>query len=164
MSFTQNVLRLPLWLTCEWTFQSRKILRQIFQNLSHRFLATWLGDLFATHSSREIHVFCTIRVIFRAVFKNFHFSLAFCDCSLFCPSLLLPNSPFSHIEPPFSSLFLHQSLRKGIGSVFFSKYFMFLALDFLDCVFLLRFENMMLNMVYGYFVEFDVWVLLVLEV
>ena len=29
---------------------------------------------------------------------------------------------------------------------FFSKYFLILAFDFLDFVFLLRFENMMLNM------------------
>ena len=41
---------------------------------------------------------------------------------------------------------------------------MFLAFDFLDFVFLLSFENMMLNMVYGYFVEFVEWVLLVLVV
>ena len=44
-SFTQNVLRLPLWLTCEWTFQSQKTLRQIFQILSHGFLVTWICDL-----------------------------------------------------------------------------------------------------------------------
>ena len=30
-----------------------------------------------------------------------------------------------------------------MGFVFFSMYFLFLALDFLDCVFLLRFERMM---------------------
>ena len=51
-----------------------------------------------------------------------------------------------------------------MGSLFFLKYFIFLAFDFLDFAFLLSFENMMLNMVYGYFVEFDVWVLLVLVV
>ena len=38
---------------------------------------------------------------------------------------------------------------------------MFLAFDFLDFVFLLSFENIILNMVYGYFAEIDVWVLLV---
>ena len=48
-----------------------------------------------------------------------------------------------------------------MGSLFFLKYFIFLAFDFLDFAFLLSFENMMLNMVYGYFVEFDVWVLLI---
>ena len=43
-------------------------------------------------------------------------------------------------------------------------YFLFLALDFLDFVFLLSFENMMLNIVCGYFVEFIEWGLLVLVV
>ena len=42
--FTQTVSQLPLRLTQEWTFQLWKILRQIFQNLSHGFLATWTGD------------------------------------------------------------------------------------------------------------------------
>ena len=51
-----------------------------------------------------------------------------------------------------------------MGFVIFSKYFMFLVFDFLDFVFLLSFENMMLNVVYGYFVEIDVWVLLVFGV
>ena len=48
-----------------------------------------------------------------------------------------------------------------MGFLIFSKYFMFLAFDFLEFVFLLSFENMMLNMVYGFFFEFDEWVLLV---
>ena len=38
--FTKTISRL----THEWTFQLWKILRQIFQNLSHGFLATWTGD------------------------------------------------------------------------------------------------------------------------
>ena len=69
--FTQNAWRLPLQLTREWNFQSQKTLRQIFQNFSHEFLATCIGDLFATHSSREKRVFCTMKVIFRSIFKNF---------------------------------------------------------------------------------------------
>ena len=64
-------------------------------------------------------------------------------------------------NPPFSSSSLHQSSRKGMGFDIFLMYFLFLTLDFLDCVFLLRFENMMLNMVCEYFVEFDEWFLLV---
>ena len=44
--------------------------------------------------------------------------------------LPLLNSPCSLTKPPFSSSSLHQSSRKGMGSLFFSKYFMFLALDF----------------------------------
>ena len=72
-SFTQNVWRLPSRLTREWTFQSRKTLRQNFQNFSHGFLAACFGNLFATQSSREKRVFCTMRVIFRAVFKIFSF-------------------------------------------------------------------------------------------
>ena len=140
-----RMLRLPLRLTRNWTFQSRKTLKQIFQNLWHGILATWLGDMFATHSSREKCVFCANRVIFKTVFKNYSVSLASCACSLSCLPLPLPKSQFSLTKPPFSSSILHQSSRKGMGFLLFSKYFMFLALEFLDFVFLLRFENMMLE-------------------
>ena len=91
-----------------------------------------------------------MRVVFRAVLKTFHFSLASCDCSSSCPSLPLPNSPFSHTKPPFSSSFLHQSSRKGMGYVSFLMYFIFLALDFLDCVCVCLF-------VCFFFFFFDIW-------
>ena len=71
--FTQNALRLPSWLIRKWTFQSWKTLRQISHNLSHEILVTWTGDLFTNHSSRKKRVFCTLKVIFRAIFKNFSF-------------------------------------------------------------------------------------------
>ena len=58
---------------------------------------------------------------------------------------LFENHHFHTQNPPFSSSFLYQSPRKGMGFLLFSKYFMFLALEFLDFVFLLRFENMMLE-------------------
>ena len=76
--------------------------------------------------------------------KTLHFSLAYYDYSLSCPFLSLTNSPCSlQKNPPFSSSFLHKSSRKGTGSIFFSMYFTFLALDFLDCMFVLKSENMM---------------------
>ena len=71
--FTQNDSQL----TRKWTFQSWKTLRQIFQNLSHGFLATcsWL-----------ILVVKNVCFMFWGLFsgqfsKKFHFSLAYCDFS-----------------------------------------------------------------------------------
>ena len=54
--------------------------------------------------------------------------------------------------------------KKRYGFCHFLYVFLFLVLDFLDFVFLLSFENMMLNMVCGYFVEFVECILLVLGV
>ena len=73
VSFTQTVWWLSSQLSPGWNFQSRKTLIQNFQIFSHRFLATWTSDLFVTHYSREKRMFCTLRVIFKAVFKNFSF-------------------------------------------------------------------------------------------
>ena len=77
MMFAQKVLLLPSRLPCGWTFQSRKTLRQIFQILSQGFLATWYGDLFVTHFSREKCVSCALSFFFffpRQFSKSFHFS------------------------------------------------------------------------------------------
>ena len=147
MRFTQNVRRLPLWLTHEWTFQLWKTPRQIFKILSHGFSATCTGDLFVTHSSREKCVFCTLRVIVRVLFQNLfifpsHIVNGHC--------LPLPNSPCSFSKTLFSSSSLHQSSRKCIGSLFFSKYFMCLAFDFLDFVFFVEFRK--------YDVEYRFWI------
>ena len=82
--------------------------------------------------------------------KTFHFSLAYCDCSLSCPFFSLLNSPCSLKNPPFSSSSLHQSSRKGMGFVIFSMYFLFIALDFLDFEFLLSFEKYDVRIWFGY--------------
>ena len=81
----------------------------------------------------------------------------------------LVHSPLSQTHrvslknPPFSSSSLLQTSRKGMGFLFFSKYFMFIAFDFLIFEFLLRFENMMFEYGLGnFFVEFVLWFLLIL--
>ena len=95
--------------------------------------------------SRKTHVL-HIKGYFQSCFqKLFIFSLASRDYSLSWSPLPLPKSMFSHTNTTFSSSFLHQSSRKGMGSVYFSMYFTFLAFDFLDFVFVLRFENMMIE-------------------
>ena len=110
------------------------------------FVTRDFGDLLATYSSHEKHVFCTSRVKSKTVFKKlFSFPLHHMLFSLSCKPLPLPKPPFSLTKPPFSSSILHQSSRKGMDCLLFSKYFMFLALDFLDFVFLLRFEIMLLE-------------------
>ena len=133
--FTQNALRLPLWLTHKWTFLSQKTLRQIFQNLPHGILATWPGDLLTIHSSWEKCVFCTNRVKSKKVFKNF---------SIFpritCYFIVLSASPSSKttiFTYKTSIFFINPSpiFKKRYGFSQFSKYFMFLAFDFLDFVF-----------------------------
>ena len=105
--FTQNDLQLSSWLACEWTSQSRKTLGQIFQNLCQGFLATWLGDLFATHSSLEKHVFCTNRVIFKTVFKNF--SVFPCITCFFIVLFASPSSKTSIFSNKTSIFFINPS-------------------------------------------------------
>ena len=90
--------------------------------------------------------FAQIGLNTRQFSKNFQFSLASCAVSLSFPPIPLLKPPFSLTKPLFSSSILHQSSRKGMSFHFFSKYFMFLALNFLDIVFFFfRFENMMLE-------------------
>ena len=57
---------------------------------------------------------------------------------LVCPFLFQTHRVHSQ-NLHFSSSFLYQSSRICMGSFFFSKYFMFLALNFLDFVFLFGF-------------------------
>ena len=118
-----------------------------------------IGDLLATHSSREIACFAQIGLNPRQFKKKFQFSLTLRASSLSSSPFPLPKPPFSLTKPSFSSSILHQSSRKGIGFLLFPMYFMLLALDFLDFVFTLRFENMMfeygfddvlLSLVYGF--------------
>ena len=55
-------------------------------------LVAGLGYLYATWFSRENHVFCILRVIFKVVFKHFSF-FPYASLSLFIPSSL---ALFSH--------------------------------------------------------------------
>ena len=108
--------------------------------MSHEFLATWIGDLFAASSNLENRVFCTMRVIFRAVFKNFSFFPRL--LWLFIVSLFQTHRVYSQNLHFLHHLFTNLQ-EQGIGYLIFSKYFMFLAFHFLDFLFLLSFENMM---------------------
>ena len=118
---------------------------EIFFKICH--MGFWRLDLVTC--SRLILVakntFCTNWVKSKTVFKNFSVFLRITCYFISCPPLHLPKPPFSLTKPPFSSSIIPQTSRKGTGFLLFSKYFMFLALDFLDFVFLLRFENMMLE-------------------
>ena len=136
-----------------------KDFRQNFQNFVQGFLATHFGDLLAGHLSRENRVFCTNRVKSQTILKNF---LVFPRIT--CTSFFFSASPFpkTSIVSHKTSIFffnLHQSSRKCMGFLLFSVYFKFLALVFLDFVFMLRYENMvveygsfdvLMSMIYGF--------------
>ena len=109
-----------------------KHLDKIFKILPRDF-----GDLFASQTSRENHVFCTNMVKSKTIF----FSLTSCASSLSCPPLPLPKPPFSLTKPPFSSAILHQSLRIGMSFLLFSIYFKFPTLVFFGFCIMLRYGN-----------------------
>ena len=140
----------------------KKHLDIFFKILSQRCLAACFGDLFATQSSCENRVFCIMRVFFRTGFKNFSFSLASCDYSSFCQHFPPSKSLCSHINSPYSSSLLHQTLRKGMDFVSFSIYFTFLFLDFLYWVFWWFMWIWCLNMGICCFDVIVLWVLLVM--
>ena len=95
----------------------------------------WLGDLFVTHSNSEKCVFCTLRVIFRAIFKNFSF---FPRLLWLFIVLSVPLPPKLTMFSKKSSIFIiisSQIFKKRNEFCHFLYVFMFLALDFLDFVF-----------------------------
>ena len=87
-----------------------------------------LWGLFLGQFSKKIFIFPSLIVTIHCLVRS---------------SPLQTHRVLSKKNPPFSSSFLHKSSRKGTGSIFFSMYFTFLALDFLDCMFVLKSENMM---------------------
>ena len=116
----------------------------IFSKFCHK----GFGDLFVTHISRKNRVFCTLRI----VFKNFSvFPWTFWLFIVLSVHLSHKLTVFSLKIHHFSSSSLLQTSRKGMGFLFFSKYFMFIAFDFLIFEFLLRFENMMFEYGLGNF-------------
>ena len=147
---TQKFSRLPLRLPHEWNFQSWKTLRQNFQNfvlgVSRLVLATclWLGLI------TKIVCFAQWGPFLGLASKNFHFSLASLDYSSSYLPFPLSKPSCSHTKSPYSPSPLHQSSRKGMGFVSFSIYFTFLAIYFLDCVFLLISVYLMRE--YGYLI------------
>ena len=145
VSFTQTIWWLSSQLLAGGISNLEKHLYKIFKFFHTGFwrleLATCLWLIIVAKNACFAHW-----GLFSELFsKTFHFSLASRDYSLSCSPLPLPKSMFSHTNTTFSSSFLHQSSRKGMGSVSFSMYFTFLALDFLDFVFVLRSENMMIE-------------------
>ena len=116
--YTQKVSRLPSRLPCGWTSQSRKTLRQFFQNFVTKVLETWSGDLFTTHISCKNRVFCALRTEFKKKkLFNFPSNILTVHC-LVCSSLSQTHR-VSFKNPPFSSSFPLQTSRKGIGFPFF---------------------------------------------
>ena len=121
--FTQNVSWLPSRLTLEWTFQSRKTLKQIFQNLSHGILAIWPSNLLATYSSREKRVFCTNKVKSKTIFKKF--SVFPCIMCCFVVSSTSPSSKTTIFTHKTSIFFINPSpiFKKRYGFSLFLKVF-----------------------------------------
>ena len=120
------------------TSSLEKHLDKIFKFCLRGFLATWSGDLFMTHFSRDNHMFCTLRIILK---KNFSvFPRSFWLFIILSVHLSHKLTVFLSKNPPFSSSLL-QTSRKGMGFLFFSNYFMFIAFDFLVFELLLRFEK-----------------------
>ena len=161
MSFTQNVWLLLLWLTHKWNFQSRKTLRQIFKIFSHRFLVTCTGDLFATHSSCERHVFYALGVFFKTILKNFlvfpHIMWMFIVSLFKLIVFTLKNSVFLH--------HLFTNIQEKVWVIYFSQSISCFQplISWIVC-FVESWKICCSNTIWVYFVKFDEWVLLVLIV
>ena len=150
VSLTQNGSRLPSRLTLGWTSSREKHLDKFFKICHTGFwqldlvtclrlipvtknvcFALW--GLFSGQFSKKIFIFPSLIVTVHCLVRSFPFQTH---------RVLSKN-------PSFSSQSLHKSSRKGMGFLFFSKYFMFLALDFLDFVFLFE--------IWKYDVEYGLW-------
>ena len=140
--FTQNDLQLSSWLACEWTSQSRKTLGQIFQILPQGFFCdlVWrlVCDSFQSQKSRVLHNDGLFQDRFQKLFSFPSFTLTV-HCLV--RSSLSQTHRVSLKNPPFSSSSLLQTSRKGMGFLFFSKYFMFISFFSLVFELLLRFEK-----------------------
>ena len=142
-----------------------KHLRQIFQKFCQGILATHVGNLLATHSSRENHVFCTNRFKSMTVFKNFsvfphitptHFVLS-----------ASPSSKTSIFSHKTSIFFINSSsiFKKMFGFSIISKVFHVSIPRFLGfCVYVEIWKYDDWIWFCWCFFGFDVWVLLVLLV
>ena len=146
---------------CEWKLQLRAytegfathlrvdlpVVKKTYIKFS-KFCLRDFGDLLTSQLIRKNHVFCTNRVKSQTILKTF---LVF-PC-ITCTHLVLSASPspktsIIFTKPPFSSSILHQFSRKGMRFLLFSMNFKFLALVFLDFMYVLRYGNMVVE--YGY--------------
>ena len=125
-----------------------KHLDKFFKNFVKRFWLLILATCSQLILVGKITCFTQIELNPRQFSKTFQFSLTSRPHTLSCPPLPLPKPPFSLAKLPFSSSILYQFSRKGTHFLLFSKYFKFLALVFLDFVFMMRYKNMMI--VYGF--------------
>ena len=124
--------------------------------MSLKCLVTCLGDLFATWFSCEKCVSCALRTVFPRTFLIVH--------CLVCTSLSQTHR-VSLKDPPFSSSSQLQSSKKGMGFLIFSKYSMFIVLDFLIFELMLSFEKLEFRiLVWVYLTEFVKCILLTLRI
>ena len=134
----------------------KKHLENFSKILSLKCLVTCLGDLFATWFSCEKCMSCALRTVFPRTFLIVHCHVR----TTFSQThhVLLKN-------PLFSSFSQLQSSRKGMGFSSFSKYFMFIALDFLIFELMLSFEKLEFQiLVWVYLTEFVKCILLTLRI
>ena len=140
-----------IWrLVREWKLQSRVLLRTFgdschdslasgtscrkknfktnFKILSHGFLVTCFGNLFATQYSREKRVFCTLIVFFKTILKTFQFSLTHCDCSLSCPFISLTNSLCFSQKSTIFFIISSSNFKERYGVFIFLKAFLIYSL------------------------------------
>ena len=129
----------------------------------------YFGDSFASQSSHENCGFCITRIKFKTIFKNF---LVF--PRIMCTLIVLSASP-----SPKTSIFTHKTsiffinpssiFKKRNGFHLFSMYFKFLALVFLDFVFMLRYGNMvvkygfvdvLMSLIYGFVIFVSIMLIL----
>ena len=101
----------------------KKHFKTNFKILSHGFLATCFGNLFATQYSREKRVFCTLIVFFKTILKTFQFSLTHCDCSLSCPFISLTNSLCFSQKSTIFFIISSSNFKERYGVFIFLKVF-----------------------------------------
>ena len=133
------------------------------ENFSKIFsMAAWLGDLFATWFSHEKRMFCALRTVFKTFqFSLEHFWLFIVFLIRLSHILTMFHSQIHH----FSSSSLLQTSRKGMGFLIFSKYSMFIVLDFLIFELMLSFEKLEFRiLVWVYLTEFVKCTLLTLRI
>ena len=133
---TQRFLWLSSQLPHEWnslaseTSSREKHLANFSNLLAWSVLAGDPGNWLATCISREKHVFC----VSKTIFKTFSvFPSNFCDCSLSSPFLSLKHSVSHFKNHSFLHHFFSNPQEKGMGFLYHTSFFMFWVC-FLDSV------------------------------
>ena len=107
--------------------------QQIFSKLlAWSVLAGDIGDFLATYLSREKHVFCTVRAVFKTFFS---FPLNFLWLFTFSVNWNYPNTPCHSLQTPFLLHFFSNLQEKGMDLLFLTSHFMFWVLFscFMSC-------------------------------